>query len=84
MLSRITQLCLLLAWCVLLVVSTLKSAARMHTLSADILVPQVNGACAVGGHSSQTCTTNLTYQSLHRDVSAAECELRSKDAEAEV
>lgn len=84
MLSRITQLCLLLAWCVFLAVSTLKSAARMPTLRADSLVHQVSSTCAVGRHSSHTCTMDLTHQRLHRDVSAAGGELGSKDAEAEV
>lgn len=56
----------------------------MRTLSAHSLVPQVNGTCGVGRHSSYTCTTKLTYQSLHRELCAAGRELRSKDAEAEV
>ena len=56
----------------------------MPTLSADSLVHQVNSTCAVGGHSRHTCTMDLTYQSLHRDVDAAGGKLGSKDAEAEV
>ncbi len=56
----------------------------MPTLSADSLVHQVSSTCAVGGHSSHTCTMDLTHQRLHRDVSAAGGELGSKDAEAEV
>ncbi len=56
----------------------------MPTLSADSLVHQMSSTCAVGRHSSYTCTADLTYQSLHQGVSAAEGELGSKDAEAEV